>query len=105
MADIGDPDNFLYVLLDRDNARVGSANNVSFYRGEKVHSLLLAAQRSYDLKERVRLYHEAQRILFEEVPTVPLVTVPDFRILRREVSGYTIYPAGGEYFREVSIAK
>ncbi|MHC4225109.1 MAG: ABC transporter substrate-binding protein, partial [Planctomycetota bacterium] len=85
MADIGDPDNFLYVLLDRDNARPGSANNVSFYEGEKVHGLLLAAQRSYDARERVRLYHEAQRILFDEVPTVPLVTVPDFRILRREV--------------------
>jgi peptide/nickel transport system substrate-binding protein len=105
MADIGDPDNFLYVLLDKDNARVGSANNVSFYTGDRVHELLLAAQRSYDTDERVRLYHEAQRILFQEVPTIPLVTVPDFRVLRKEVSGYTIYPAGGEYFRKVSLSR
>ena len=105
MADIGDPDNFLYVLLDKDNARVGSANNVSFYSGEKVHELLLAAQKSYDTERRVQLYHEAQRILFQEVPTIPLVTVPDFRILRNEVSGYTIYPAGGEYFRKVSLER
>lgn len=105
MADIGDPDNFLYVLLHKDNARVGSANNVSFYRGEEVSRLLSAARESYDAKERVRFYQEAQRILFDEVPTVPLVTAPDFRILRREVAGYTIYPAGGEYFRTVSFAK
>jgi len=31
--------------------------------------------------------------------------VPDFRVLRAEVRGYTIYPAGGEYFRHVSFAK
>jgi peptide/nickel transport system substrate-binding protein len=105
MADIGDADNFLYVLLHKDNARVGSANNVSFYRGEEASRLLSAAREEYDPKERVRLYHEAQRILFDEVPTVPLVTAPEFRILRREVAGYWIYPAGGEYFRTVSFAK
>jgi hypothetical protein len=36
---------------------------------------------------------------------VPLVTVPDLRVLRRNVRGYTIYPAGGEYFRHVSFEK
>jgi peptide/nickel transport system substrate-binding protein len=105
MADIGDPDNFLYVLMDKDNARPGSANNISFYEGEEVHGLLLKAQRTYPMEERVSLYHEAQRILFRDAPTVPLVTVPDFRILRREIRGYTIYPAGGEYFRRVSFLK
>jgi peptide/nickel transport system substrate-binding protein len=105
MADIFDPDNFLYVLLDRDNAVEGVANNVSFYKGERVHEKLLKAQRSYDWHTRERLYHEAQEILHDEVPTVPLATVPDFRAVRRDVRGYTIYPAGGEYFRHVSFAK
>jgi len=105
MADIFDPDNFLYVLLDKENAVEGMANNVSFYQGERVHKLLLRAQRSYDWTLRERLYHEVQEILFEEVPTLPLVTVPDLRIVRREVRGYTIYPAGGEYFRHVAFEK
>ncbi|MFQ5843621.1 MAG: ABC transporter substrate-binding protein, partial [Planctomycetota bacterium] len=83
MADIDDPDNFLYVLMDKENARVGSANNISFYQGEEVHRHLKAAQRILDPGERLRHYHAAQRILFEEVPTVPLVTVSDYRILRR----------------------
>ncbi|MHC4667462.1 MAG: ABC transporter substrate-binding protein [Planctomycetota bacterium] len=105
MADIFDPDNFLYVLLDKDNAVPGVANNVSFYRGERVHQRLIEAQRSYAWHVRKRLYKEAQEILLEEVPVIPLATVPDFRILRREVRGYTIYPAGGEYFRHVSFAR
>jgi len=102
MADIFDPDNFLYVLLDKDNAVAGVANNVSFYKGERVHQRLLDAQRTYDWNVREKLYRQAQEILLNEVPVVPLATVPDFRVLRKEVRGYTIYPAGGEYFRHVS---
>ncbi len=105
MADIFDPDNFLYVLLDKDNAVEGTANNLSFYKGERVHELLLGAQRSYDWLRRERLYAEAQELLFEEAPTVPLATVPDFRALRKDVRGYSIYPAGGEFFRHVSFAR
>ena len=105
MADIFDPDNFLYVLLDKDNAVEGVANNLSFYKGDRVHDLLVKAQRTYDWHTRERLYADAQEILHEEVPTVPLVTAPDFRALRKNVRGYSIYPAGGEYFRHVSFAK
>ena len=105
MADIFDPDNFLYVLLDKENAVEGSSNNLSFYRSERVHRLLLEAQQVYQLSKRVELYRKVQEIVFEECPVVPLVTVPDFRVLRRNVRDYTIYPAGGEYFRLVSFSK
>ncbi len=105
MADIADPDNFLYVLLDKENAVKGQANNVSFYQGERVHNLLLRAQAESAWPIRERLYHEVQDIVFKECPVIPLVTVPDFRVLRKDVRGYTIYPAGGEYFRSVSLAK
>ena len=54
---------------------------------------------------REKLYHDAQRVLFEDMPCVPLVTVPDFRVLAPGISGYTIYPAGGEYFRDVKVAR
>jgi peptide/nickel transport system substrate-binding protein len=102
MADIFDPDNFLYVLLDKDNA-VKPAENRSFYKGEEVHRLLIEAQRTSDWAKREKLYHEAQRILHRDVPVIPLATVPDYRVLRDNVEGYEIYPAGGEYFRHVSI--
>jgi peptide/nickel transport system substrate-binding protein len=105
MADIGDPDNYLYVLLDKDNANPPGANNRSFYKGEKYHQLVTKARYTIDWDERVKMYAEAQRILFDDVPCVPLVTVPDFRVLAKGVKGYTIYPAGGEYFREVSVTK
>ena len=86
-------------------AKRPGANNRSFYKGEKYSALVTKARYTIDWEERRKLYDEAQRVLFDEVPCVPLVTVPDFRVLAKGVSGYTIYPAGGEYFREVEVAK
>ncbi|MEM8885245.1 MAG: ABC transporter substrate-binding protein [Planctomycetota bacterium] len=105
MADIGDPDNYLYVLLDKENAVPPGANNRSFYTSEAYHQLVSKARSVPVWEEREKIYHEAQRLLFEDMPCVPLVTVPDFRVLAKGVTGYTIYPAGGEYFRAVQVNK
>jgi len=72
-ADYPDADNFLYVLLDKDNARPGSANNISFYRDEEVHQWLMKARVSHDEPERIRLYHKAQEKIFDDCPMIPLV--------------------------------
>jgi peptide/nickel transport system substrate-binding protein len=105
MSDYPDIDDFLYILLDKDNARPGSASNVSFYKGEKVHELLVKGRTTTDPPARWKLYEEAQRILFDEVPMVPLMTMPEMRALRRTVKGYAIYPAGGEYLHDVSVGE
>ena len=105
MADIGDPDNYLYTLLHKDNSNPPGANNRSFYRDDVYSAIITQARYTTVWSERVKLYAAAQRQLFEDVPCIPLVTVPDFRVLAKGVSGYTIYPAGGEYFREVKIAR
>ena len=72
-ADVPDADNFLYVLLDKDNARLGSANNISFYTSEEVHELLIKARRTDDAPERERLYAKAQQLILRDAPMVPLV--------------------------------
>jgi peptide/nickel transport system substrate-binding protein len=103
-ADYGDPDNFLYPLLDKDNARVESgSNNLSFYVDETVHQWLLAARRSTDQAERMKLYALAQDKVFADAPVVPLVQMPDQRVRRKNVKGYRIYPVGGEYLHDVSV--
>lgn len=103
MADYGDPDNFLYVLLDKDNARPGSSNNVSFYTDETVHDWLVKARTLVDPAERARLYAKAQDKIFADAPLVPLMQMPDVRARRKAVQGYVIYPAGGEYLAGVSV--
>jgi ABC-type transport system substrate-binding protein len=85
-ADLPDADNFLYVLLDKTNARKGSANNVSFYESEEVHRLLEEARYSYDEARRLSLYRSAQEIIHRDCPMVPLVGTNQF-IAHREGFG------------------
>jgi peptide/nickel transport system substrate-binding protein len=103
MADYGDPDNFLYVLLDKETARPGSSNNASFYTDETVHQWLQAARETTDRAERMRLYGLAQDKIFADAPMVPLVTLPVMRAVSKRVRGYRIYPAGGEYLAGVTL--
>ena len=84
-ADVADPDNFLYVLLDKDNARPGSANNISFYDSEEVHQLLIKAQQIGNQDERAKLYMKAQEIIFDDVPMIPLVYGPKLHAHRKSV--------------------
>lgn len=68
-GDNGDADNFLYTLLDADN--IGS-NNYAYYSSDAAHKLLIAAQSEVDEEKRIQLYKEAQAIIHEDAPWVPL---------------------------------
>ncbi len=63
-ADYPDPDNFL-------RARIGDMQRQR-WRNEGYDSLVKQAQRSLDQGERIRLYGEAERILAEEAPIMPI---------------------------------
>ncbi len=94
ITDNGDPDNFLYALLDQDNAVPGSALNVSFYRNGAVHDLLVAAQKELEPAKRLGLYHDAQKQILEDVPMLPLAYLPEYAASRKRVSGYRLHPIG-----------
>jgi peptide/nickel transport system substrate-binding protein len=92
-TDNSDPDNFLYSLLDPDN--IGThGNNLSRWRNEKYHELMLAGQREIDLEKRFAIYREAQRLIFEECPVVPLVHTKLRVAMAKRLRGYDVHPTG-----------
>ncbi|MDP6506631.1 MAG: ABC transporter substrate-binding protein, partial [Planctomycetota bacterium] len=93
-TDNGDPDNFLFELLDKTKAVKGSANNITFYKSEEVHKLLIAAQQEFDPAKRKQLYFKAQEIIHEDSPMVPLAYLPIVAAHRKDVQGYKIHPTG-----------
>jgi len=93
-TDNADPDNFLYELLDKDKAVKGSANNVCFFRNDRVHEVLVAAQKEFDRKKRKSLYWEAQSIIHRESPMIPLAYLPIVAAYSSRVKGYKIHPTG-----------
>jgi peptide/nickel transport system substrate-binding protein len=98
-ADYADPDDFIYVLLDPDAATVGTAGNVAFYRNTEVHNLNMQAQQSIDINERIRLYQQAQVIIHNDAPWVPLAYAKQILVFKSNVQGFVLYPTGDYVFR------
>lgn len=101
VADNGDPDNLLYVLLDSDS--VTSGQNVAFFDHPALHRLLLAAQQENDSTKRRELYQRAQRLVAEQAPWVPLAHAEVAIALRARLIGVGVDPANTLDFRGVSL--
>ena len=100
-ADNGDPDNFLYLLLDRDNARRGAARNQAMFGNESLHLLLTRARAEMDHLTRERLYRRAQEIVAEEAPWVPLAHTDVVVAARRSVRKLQIHQSTVIFYRRV----
>lgn len=101
-GDNGDPDNFLYVLLDSDNAVFPDAGNIAYYTSPAVHELLVGAQQISDQAERTAMYEEAQVIIHEDAPWVPLVHSTPPLLGNKEISGFEPHPTGTDSFTKVT---
>ena len=101
-GDNGDPDNFLYVLLDKSATQM-PANNIAFYRSEPLHKVLIDAQLSSDQDERTALYRQAQEIVFHDAPWVPLVHAAQSAAFNKKVQGFQLHPTGSKWFHGVEI--
>lgn len=101
-GDNGDPDNFLYVLLDK-SATTFPANNIAFYRSEELHKVLVEAQVEIDTGIRTGLYRRAQEIIHQDAPWVPLVHATQTAAFNTAVSGFTLHPTGSKFFHKVRL--
>ncbi|MGF7015203.1 ABC transporter substrate-binding protein [Ornithinibacillus bavariensis] len=104
-GDNGDPDNFLYVLLDKDNATVGSAGNIAFYKSDEVHDILKAAQVEMDQDKRTELYLKVQEIIHEDAPWVPIAHTTPPLAAKSSVVDFVPHPTGSEPFNLLDIKK
>jgi peptide/nickel transport system substrate-binding protein len=99
-GDNGDPDNFLYVLLDREATRI-PAQNYSNYKSDELHDVLVEAQVTSDHEKRVELYLLAQEIIHRDVPWLTLAHMDQLFAFRNDVHGFIIHPTGKLRLRSV----
>jgi peptide/nickel transport system substrate-binding protein len=103
--DNGDPDNFLYTLLDSDNTTGTRPSNIAFYSNAWFHDVIGMAQRTTDPKdptartERERLYSQAQAILAIDVPWVPLAHSKVVFAQRGTLRGLVVQPSAMGLYR------
>ncbi|MDK9739833.1 peptide ABC transporter substrate-binding protein SapA [Vibrio sp. D404a] len=95
----GDPDNFLRPLLSCQSERAGL--NVSMWCNSDFDFLLDLALEINQQRHRVNLYHQAQNILNEEFPVIPLAHGVQFRVHDRSLTGFKQSPFNAQPFDQV----
>lgn len=99
-GDNGDADNFLYALLDQDN--VGT-NNYTYYENQELHDILIQAQSEVDEEVRNDLYMQAQEIIHEDAPWVPLAHSTPLLAGGDNVVNFKAHPTGSDKLSSVDL--
>ncbi|MBV8172402.1 MAG: ABC transporter substrate-binding protein [Candidatus Eremiobacteraeota bacterium] len=100
-GDNGDPDNFIYMPLDKDNAQPPGASNVTFWSDDRFHTLVLRARRVDDRSQRSILYRDALAIVTEQTPLVAIAHTTPPIVFRRDVHGYVPSPDSSIYYQDL----
>ena len=101
VGDNGDPDNFLYVLFDRENTTPGLARNVAFFRDPEVHGLLVLGQESADREQREQIYARVQELIGQQAPWVPIAHSRVVVAARSDVGGILLSPTSHVHYDRV----
>src|ERR687893_28439 len=100
-GDNGDPDNFLNVLLSSGSATEEDAQNIAYYKNPELDDILRQGATTVDENERRRLYEQAQEIIYNDAPWVPIVYAEVPLGYQDDVEGVTPNPVGNEEFTAV----
>jgi oligopeptide transport system substrate-binding protein len=94
LADYPDPDNFL---------RVGLPSQMVSWQNEAYRHLVEEATRCQDQAQRLARYREADRILVEEAPVLPLVYQRWHLLIKPWVTRYPVSPQRCWFWKDVVI--
>lgn len=95
-------DAFLYPLFYSGNA---GSTNLTYYRNSEVDALLDRARRTVDTGKRTDLYRQAEKMVLEEAPVLPLTFARTARVVSDRVGGYLRTPLDYTPFELVYVVK
>ncbi len=98
-GDTGDPDNFLRPLLSCEANRAGL--NASMWCNSDFDFLLDLALEVDRPRYRLNLYKQAQTILNQEFPVIPIAHGMQFKAYNKTLTGFRLSPFSVEPFNEV----
>ncbi|MRS13353.1 peptide ABC transporter substrate-binding protein SapA [Enterobacteriaceae bacterium RIT691] len=99
-TDSNDPDSFFRPLLSC--AAIGSQTNFAHWCNREFDSVLQKALASQQLASRIDAYDEAQQILANELPVLPLASSLRLQAYRYDIKGLVLSPFGNASFAGVS---
>jgi ABC-type transport system substrate-binding protein len=100
IADYPDPQNFLEIKLHSK-----SANNETLYSNPEVDALLDQARTEFDEEARFELYRQAEEIIVNDAPWIPLYHGKSSALIKPYVDGFAVPPFVLPNLRYVTIDK
>ncbi|MBS0321749.1 MAG: ABC transporter substrate-binding protein [Proteobacteria bacterium] len=100
-GDNGDPDNFFVPLLGCEAVKGGG--NAARWCNKDFEALVVKAAQTPNQAERAKLYEQAQVIVHDEAPWIPVAHSVRFDPLRKEVKGYVMDATAHHYFDKVEL--
>lgn len=97
LADYGDPINFL------ESFQTGHSMNRTGWNSEEYDSLIQQAKEETDEAKRFELMHEAEALLFEEMPIFPIHFYNQVYLQNEDVSGIVRHPVGYMELKDATI--
>jgi ABC-type oligopeptide transport system substrate-binding subunit len=91
IADIPDPDNFLFPLFASD-----SPANFTEFRSDQIDEMLVEARGILDPVHRAAMYQQIEKRILEACPIIPLFYLSIDRIYQPEVQGVKISALGAD---------
>jgi peptide/nickel transport system substrate-binding protein len=91
-AGISDPD--FYYTIFHSASLPPDGQNRGFYINPKVDRLIMEGRSTFDRAKRKTAYDEIQRIVADELPYISLYHRDNVAIMRKNVEGFEMYPAG-----------
>jgi peptide/nickel transport system substrate-binding protein len=101
IADVMDPDNFLYTFFSSENIEAGVLSNYAKYDNNIVDQLLTLARQTTDHTFRESLYRKVQEIISYDVPAVPIVNTVTTIAVDKSIKNYSPTISGIEPLNEV----
>jgi ABC-type transport system substrate-binding protein len=101
--DYPDPGNFLTTMFHGKNVHDTESLNDSFYVNPAVDALLDRAEASREPAKRARLFRQAEALIIQDAPAVPLYHPVKYHLPGRRVVGYHVHPIWGLWLQGVGI--
>jgi len=89
VADYPDPHNFLDILF-----YTGSENNIFEYSNPSLDALLDQAAIEQDVSLRLAMYQQAEQLVVDEAPCLPLFHGANYILVKPDVKDYELSPLG-----------
>lgn len=89
---VQDPDYLYNILYSKNTPPEGQ--NRGFYSNLHVDQLLLEGRGTFDRAKRKPVYDEVQKIVQQDLPYLSLYHQINAAVMRKNIDGYTPYPAG-----------